>query len=81
NQSDSENGGEDGNGNGNDRSGLFRASGTENQDDSGQQTRVLPVNDGWEIVVITGIGYGFCIAWRRRKRQNKALPCSNGKLS
>ncbi|MDR2058229.1 MAG: hypothetical protein LBP83_08150 [Dysgonamonadaceae bacterium] len=71
NQSNSENGEEDGNDS--NRSGLFRAGGTENPNDGGQATRVLPVNDGWEVVVITGIGYGFCIAWRRRRRQNKAL--------
>jgi hypothetical protein len=55
-----------GNSNNNSDGSLFRASGTENPDDRGQATKISPMRDGWEILLIAGIGYGFCIARRRK---------------
>jgi hypothetical protein len=45
---------------------LFRAGSTENETDKGQANKISPLKDGWEILLIAGIGYGFCIARRRR---------------
>ncbi|MDR2086233.1 MAG: hypothetical protein LBP72_03565, partial [Dysgonamonadaceae bacterium] len=65
----SENGDEDENSTGNnDNRGLFRAGSRENQDDSGLANKISPVKDGWEIVAIAGIGYGFFIIAKRRKK-------------
>jgi hypothetical protein len=50
---------------------LFRAGSTENPTDRGLASKVSPLKDGWEILLIAGIGYGFCIA-RRKKGVNKA---------
>jgi hypothetical protein len=44
---------------------LFRAGSTENEADSGLANKISPLKDGWEILLIAGIGYGFCI--RRKK--------------
>jgi hypothetical protein len=49
---------------------LFRAGSTENLSDGGNQTKITPLTDGWEILLIAGIGYGFCIA-RRKIRLKK----------
>ena len=36
------------------------------REEGGQQSRV-PLKDGWSILVIAGIGYGCCIALRKRR--------------
>jgi hypothetical protein len=61
----SENNGEDSDSD-NNRGSLFRAGGTENTDDGGQSTRVSPVKDGWGVLIIAGIGYGFFLARRKK---------------
>jgi hypothetical protein len=47
--------------------GLFRAGGTENPDDGGQASKMSPLKDGWSLLVIAGIGYGFFIVRRKGK--------------
>jgi hypothetical protein len=47
--------------------GLFRAGGTENPDDGGQASKMSPLKDGWSLLVIAGVGYGFFIARRKDK--------------
>jgi hypothetical protein len=56
--------GGDNNGNNNQSDGsLFRAGGTMG---GGERNKVSPLKDGWEILLIAGIGYGFCIARRKK---------------
>jgi hypothetical protein len=43
--------------------GLFRAGGNEG---GGNQSKISPLKDGWSILMIAGIGYGFLIAKRKR---------------
>jgi hypothetical protein len=64
--SEQESGGNSNKNNNNSDGSLFRAGGTENPDDRGQATKISPMRDGWEILLIAEIGYGFCIARRRR---------------
>jgi hypothetical protein len=47
-----------------DQPGLFRAGGNEG---GGNQSKISPLKDGWSILVIAGIGYGFLIARRKRE--------------
>jgi hypothetical protein len=63
--SEKETGTESSTGNSTDR--LFRAGSKENEADGGQANKISPLKDGWEILLIAGIGYGFCI---RRKKTN-----------
>jgi hypothetical protein len=55
-----------GSNNNNDDGRLFRAGSTENPDDSGQANKISPLKDGWEILLIAGIGYGFFITRRKK---------------
>jgi hypothetical protein len=65
--SEKETGG-DSNTNDNSSDRLFRAGSTENPTDSGQANKISPLKDGWGILLIAGIGYGFCITrWKRTK--------------
>jgi hypothetical protein len=57
--------GDDNNHNNNQSEGsLVRAGGTMG---GGEQNKISPLKDGWEILLIAGIGYGFCIARRKKK--------------
>jgi hypothetical protein len=49
------------------RSGTFRASSTENSTDRGNQNKISPLGDGWEVILITGIGYACFITRRKAK--------------
>jgi hypothetical protein len=56
--------GDDNNGNNNQSDGsLFRARGDMA---GGESSKISPLKDGWEILLIAGIGYGFCIARRKK---------------
>jgi hypothetical protein len=56
--------GDDNNGNNNQSDGsLFRARGDMA---GGESSKISPLKDGWEILLIAGIGYGFCIARRTK---------------
>ena len=66
-ENERENERETGQSNGNDGGGLFRAGGKENPTDGGQASKISPVKDGWGILVIAGIGYGCCIALRKKR--------------
>jgi hypothetical protein len=65
--SESEDEGENSTGN-DDNRGLFRAGSRENPNDSGQANKISPMKDGWEVVAIAGIGYGFFIIAKCRKK-------------
>jgi hypothetical protein len=63
-ETDAGNKGGDNNGNNNQSDGsLFRAGGTMV---GGERNKISPLKDGWEILLIAGIGYGFCIARRKK---------------
>jgi hypothetical protein len=49
------------------RGGTFRASSTENSTDRGNQNKISPLGDGWEALLIAGIGYACFIARRKAK--------------
>jgi hypothetical protein len=56
--------GDDNNSNNNQSEGsLFRAGSNMG---GAQPSKVSPLKDGWEILLIAGIGYGFCIARRKK---------------
>jgi hypothetical protein len=62
----SENGKENVENNTGSKGGIYRAGGTEG---GGQASKISPVNDAWSILVMAGIGYGLCLA--RRKKNNR----------
>jgi hypothetical protein len=56
--------GDDNNHNNNQSEGsLFRAG---SKMVGGEQSKISPLKDGWEILLIAGISYGFCIARRKK---------------
>jgi hypothetical protein len=64
--SETETGDETGENNNNSDGSLFRAGSTENTADRGLANKISPLKDGWEIMLIAGIGYGFFIAKRKK---------------
>jgi hypothetical protein len=61
-----ENEGSGGSGNSSGNGNGLRAGGNENTQDGGQATKV-PIEDGWGILLIGGIGYGLYIAKRKKQ--------------